>query len=257
MTDRQLFIIGHDALAAVSDEEVTATVAGLKEVGLYHLPYDRVAVRFLTDDCVLKENPAMPHIHERFNFWQDKESGRWHSKMGPAHYIEFRNVNLRAEPAQMWCVHDGSDPGWKPYEFDAATTTAGDSMETMNERTANILITLLATRNAVKETVEHKTAKLGIGGKKMGSTRRYQYVTTIGVPKELEDDVEHKPTGATRAAHLRRGHIRRQHYGPGNQFVKPKWIAPVFVNADPSFVNSREAYNVSAPLPHAKQKELA
>lgn len=246
MTDRQLFIIGHDALAAVSDEEVVATVAGLKEVGLYHLPYDRVAVRFLTDDCVLPYNPDVASIglDRRFNFWQ-ADDGRWHSKMGPAHYIEFRNINLRGEPASMWCVHDGSDTGWRPYEFNADNKTGASSLDDMSERTADILITLLATRNAVKETVEHKTAKLGIGGKQPGSTRRYQYVTTIGVPKELEDDVEHKPTGATRAAHLRRGHIRRQHYGPGNQFVKTKWIAPVFVNADPSFVNTRAAYNVS------------
>jgi hypothetical protein len=50
----------------------------------------------------------------------------------------------------------------------------------------------------------------------------------------------------SKAPHLRRGHIRqRQHYGPGNHFVKKIWIAPVFVNADPDFVNQRAAYNVA------------
>lgn len=257
MTDRHLFIIGHDALHATSDDEVAATVAALKEVGLYQLPYERVAVRFLTDDCVLPDRiepdaAASLGLSRRFNFWED-EHGRWHSKMGPAHYIEFRNINLRGEPASMWCVHDGSDSGWKPYEFNADGRTGGVHTGDMCERAANILITLLATRNAVKETTENKLAKLGIGSKKIGSAKRYAYVTTIGVPKELEDDVEHKPTGATRAPHLRRGHIRQQPYGPGRAFRRAQFIQPIFVNADPDFVSKRAAYNVSA----ARTKENA
>jgi hypothetical protein len=115
-----------------------------------------------------------------------------------------------------------------------------------HERIASILITLLATRNAVKETTRNKAARLGIGGKKPGSTKRYEYVTTITVPAaaEMEDDAEHAP-GIKRAAHLRRGHIRRQHYGPRNQMVKLKFINPVFVNADADWVSTRAAYNVT------------
>jgi hypothetical protein len=238
----QLFIIGHAALASLTDEEVDATVAALKEVDLYRLPYERVSVRMQTDDCVLTEGAVRTaDLSPRFNFWTDPKTGRMHSQMGPAHLIEFRNVNLRGDPASTWCVHDGSDPGWRPYEFSAPEMFSGN-----HERIASILITLLATRNAVKETTRNKVARLGIGGKKPGSTKRYEYVTTITVPAatEMEDDAEHAP-GIKRAAHLRRGHIRRQHYGPRNQMVRLKFINPVFVNADADWVSTRAAYNVT------------
>lgn len=239
-----LFIIGHDALAAITDEEVAATVADLKELDLYRLPYDRVAVRLQTDDCILPENfqPDVHGLNPRFNWWQDKD-GRWHSKMGPAHFVEFRNLNLKGEPAPMWVVHDGSDPGWQRYEFQ----DRGDIAVGMAERVINILITLLATRNAVKTTEHNKAARLGIGGKKKGSTKRYEYVTSISVPKILEDDEEHASSGKEKVPHLRRGHIRRQHYGPKNSMVKRKFIEAVFVNADKDWVATRTAYNVTRP----------
>lgn len=243
----QLFIIGHAALASLTDEEVDATVAALKEVDLYRLPYDRVSVRLQTDDCVLNDGSVrVTELDAKFNFWQDPKTGRMHSRMGPAHYMEFRNVNLRGEHATTWCVHDGSDPGWRPYEFQAPDIFNELNGQRNPERVAAILVTLLVTRNAVKETTHNKSARLGIGGKKLGSTKRYEYVTTISVPAaaEMEDDPEHAP-GTTRAAHLRRGHIRRQHYGPRNSMVKLKFINPVFVNADADWVSTRAAYNVT------------
>lgn len=238
---RQLFIISHDAFAAITDEDVDATVKALREVDLYRLPYDRVNVRMQTDDAALPANPGKM-LDPRFNFWQS-DDGKWHSKMGPAHYLEFRNLNLLDEPMTMWCVHDGSDRGWKPYEI--ASTTVTDPV-LANRRIADVLITLLATKNAIKETEHHKSARLGIGGKRVGSTRRYEYVTTITVPKteDLEDDIEHAPTGVARAPHLRRGHLRRQPYGPGRSYVRTIFIEAMFVNADKEWVATRKAYNL-------------
>ena len=40
------------------------------------------------------------------------------------------------------------------------------------------------------------------------------------------------PTGRHVAPHLRRGHWRRQHYGPRSELVRRMWISPVLVNAD-------------------------
>lgn len=44
--------------------------------------------------------------------------------------------------------------------------------------------------------------------------------------------------------HLRRGHVRRQHYGPGREFIRQVFIEPVFVNADEGWIAERTAYNV-------------
>ena len=47
--------------------------------------------------------------------------------------------------------------------------------------------------------------------------------------------------------HLRRGHIRNQHYGEGNKEIKKIFIQPVFVNADEGWIeNQRKAYVVKA-----------
>jgi hypothetical protein len=79
----QLFIIGHAALASLTDEEVDATVAALKEVDLYRLPYERVSVRMQTDDCVLTEGAVRTaDLSPRFNFWTDPKTGRMHSQDG-------------------------------------------------------------------------------------------------------------------------------------------------------------------------------
>jgi hypothetical protein len=237
-----LFIIGHDALMAVSDEEVTATVVDLKEFGLFRLPYDRVTVRMLLDDSWLDTNPPDDEMITRASFTRDPKTGRWRSGwFGPAYSVEFRNVNLVGEPVQPFIIHDGSDPT-ASGAYEKATSIFG-----AYPHIAELLITLLATRNAIKDTEHNKAARLGIGGKKPGSTRRYEYVTTIGVPTDLEDDDKHATVGKAKAPHLRRGHIRRQHYGPGGQFLKRVWIEPVFVKADREFVATRKAYNLVRP----------
>ena len=47
--------------------------------------------------------------------------------------------------------------------------------------------------------------------------------------------------------HLRRGHIRTQHYGVGNKEIKKIFIQPVFVNADEGWIaDQRKAYVVKA-----------
>jgi hypothetical protein len=106
----------------------------------------------------------------------------------------------------------------------------------------DLLIALLATRNVEKSTRENKLKRLGIGKK----ADRFDFITTVALPKHLDDDEDHPPTGSAKAPHLRRGHIRRQHFGEGNQQVKKIWVAPVFVNADPGFVGGRQAYRIAA-----------
>jgi hypothetical protein len=112
------------------------------------------------------------------------------------------------------------------------------SLERIRRMTCNFLVAVLASRNVVKTVKHSKAAKLGIG------KNRYEYTTTLSVPTQLENDPDHAPTGRTVCPHLRRGHIRRQHYGPNRELIKQVWIAPVFVNADERFVNSRKAYNM-------------
>ena len=86
---------------------------------------------------------------------------------------------------------------------------------------------------------ERKRVKHGIGKR-----NPYTRVTTIRVPntRYLPDDEDHPPTGRTVRAHFRRGFVRQQHYGKGNELIKKVWIAPVFVNADGDWVGEPDQY---------------
>jgi len=123
------------------------------------------------------------------------------------------------------------------------------------------LIVLLATRNAIKVRTKDKLAALGIGKRKLTSNQKPLYTTTITLPHLPVTDSKGEPTGRTVSPHLRRGHIRQQAWGPRRSFHKAIWIEPMFVNADPSYVSSRVAYNTSiipptpstSPTPTSKE----
>lgn len=241
MRQQHLFILGDDAIKAVSEEEAQATVEGLKTLGLYHLPYDRVTVRLPIHYAVLEQEAAKKtwiNSPERRSCLKLGTDGKYHLDFPSNWYIEFTNLNLLGEPAAAHIVADDPRrPGrWIIDDRDVTHNCEG---------TINLLITLLATRNAVKETTHNKLARLGIGGRhSVDTTKRFEYVTRISLPKELEGDHETAREGHPKAPHLRRGHIRYQHYGPRGAYRKPIWIDPVFVNADHEFVSTRKAYNL-------------
>jgi hypothetical protein len=113
---------------------------------------------------------------------------------------------------------------------------------------SRILVVLLATRNAVKTRTKDKLLALGIGRKSHRplSNQKPLYTTTITLPAgEAIYKADGTPTGKTRAPHLRRGHVRQQPYGPRRAFIRTVFIQPCFVNADPSYVSTRVAYNTS------------
>lgn len=107
-----------------------------------------------------------------------------------------------------------------------------------------LLIVLLATKNITKAMRTDKLAKAGIARDK-----RHVYTTTLSLGRVAEIGSEPMLPGIAKRPHLRRGHLRSQHYGPRNQFLKRVWIEPCFVNADEDFVNERTAYNVSKRRP--------
>lgn len=219
-THKHLFSIDDALVRAASLGELAATKAGLLEMGLFAMPFHRdVYIDVSLDIWVKSADPDSRII------------------LGPFGDGQVARFTLHDRKGQ---IRDES----KPLSFSPV----------LAEGLRTLLIILLATRNAVKRTTENKLAKLGIG---KSSRNRFAYVTTISLPSEMESDPDHPPKGGHMAPHLRRGHVRRQHYGKENSLVKLIWIAPVFVNADSDFVASqRTNYRVrdsheSAPASHA------
>jgi hypothetical protein len=219
----ELFIISREAWEALSEEEVEATVEGLKVVQAYGLPYPKIDILVGVDYAVR---------------WIDKAGATTQRPpLGPEVVLLFEGVSLESPP-EVVAIHDKKFGTYYPVAHRGFDETK------VAMRLANMLITLLATKNVVKDRNENKPPKPGHG--RTNVVRGYRYVTTLRPPRtaDMEDDIEHKPTGRTNRPHLRRGHVRGQRYGKGFEFVKSIWIAPVFVNADPSFMSTRTAYNL-------------
>jgi hypothetical protein len=238
----ELFIISPRSIKAYDAESVHATAAGLKELGLYHLPYSKVDIQMpIRPTNTVKLPKGTPT-----EVFEDIIHGKYLvAEPSPEEsYIAVRYVGAREDGTCEQILYEAYPP-----KFDSKLLSelprAGANL---CHSSVEYLIVLLATRNAVKEVQENKLLKLGIGKtkKKQGSQASYSRVTTITVPDdhELEPDPDRPPTGRTVCAHLRRGHIRRQRYGPELAYIKVRWIEPVFVNADEDFVSQRKAYNL-------------
>jgi hypothetical protein len=232
-----LFVIGPDAYLSMTQEEVKATVKDLKVLDLYYLPYDRISVRLPLDYACVLEDTAQ--VDNNPQYYRRDSLGRLRPNLGPGNYLQYDNINLLGEPSTALFIGEGHGEH-KRFCFPA---DRGDVLIAAQD-IADGLIALLATRNIIKSVEHNKLARLGIGGKRAGSARRFEYVTTISVPSKLEENHESVREGREVAPHLRRGHIRHQRYGPGLAYFRQIWIAPVFVNADKEWVSKRRAYNV-------------
>lgn len=236
--NQHLFQISHETWAATDPQTVNTIAEDLKSLDLFRLPYDFVTVRLPLTVTATDQDVSHIWVKER---WKDcfemREDGKYHW----VHEGVYFDVELFGEH-NVRVFADKPTPMFKPFSFIADRRPNGDALKVCDaEYIKSLLIALLATRNAVKSTKHCALRKYGINPAK----NRFDYITTISLPRDLPEDTEHKPTGQKRCPHLRRGHKRDQRHGPKNSYVKSIWIAPIFVNADENFVNQRKAYNVS------------
>jgi len=239
----ELFIIPPDTISAAfrDKDSLHATVDALKQCNLLSLPYPKVDIQVCIQyakEFTLPKGTPLEDLEDVF--------------AGRTGYVE-----LAPEPSGAYCILHGLDingdfdqltfeftaPKFKPGFVRSSGDMERKSNLPISKTLAYLLVVLLATKNSVRVTKQHKLAKLGIGPKR--GHKSYPRVTTISLPSTLPACEEHPPTGRTVTPHLRRGHIRHQKYGPKLAFTRAILIEPCFVNADADFVSARKAYNLS------------
>lgn len=218
----QTFHITAEVISALSEIEVRATCKGLREMGLFHLPYPTVDL-IVPTDSVMTVDGKRP----------DK-------KFGPDHWIRITLDETCTESLITFEMNGRPIYDSKIYldRMAGKHPTAWKSMIVAADPWRDMLIAVLASRNIVKETVGgklSKLARLGIGKARTASAA----ITYIRLQPVLPADDDGKPSNTKRRPHLRRGHIRNQRDRFGHHKV---WIAPIFVNADKGFVETRAAY---------------
>lgn len=224
---RQCFILSRALIDAFSYEEVNATYADMEEMGIAHLPYPDLDIIMPFNLPFALKGEATPTIQAEFD-----------ATMARLRYTGGEGVE--------WYIDMGK--GWRSLTEIGKVDKFGDDLGpyargTVLESYRVFLIVALATRNIIKEVRPNKAARLGIG---KAAREGYAATTTLHIGTITENitdglgDERNSPR-----PHLRRGHIRRQHYGPLNELVKKIWVAPTMVNVDQGFVDRRTAYNVS------------
>jgi hypothetical protein len=87
----------------------------------------------------------------------------------------------------------------------------------------------------------------GKAGAKRGDDTVHVLNVTATTPADEQLKVKGEPTGRTTAPHRRRGHWRRQHFGPGRTQTRRVRIAPVMVNAGRVGADRPQIYRLPTP----------
>jgi hypothetical protein len=241
----QLFLISTSVWEALSFEEVEATYRDMQELGLAEPPYQRFTVGVMASSCIRfmgdENDPTSAHALDPNSPFNGMAYHHFDLDASPIMRLELegnkkwpgiRSVEERIEECLNSETNTEDRIQWYKRQYDKST-----------QDLYRAFIVLLATRNIEKRTIHNRLAKFGVGKHKA------KYTTTLDLGKVVEAAYEgERPepghTGKHLRPHLRRGHIRRQHYGPNNEMIKQVFIQPVFVNADPTFIANRTAYNV-------------
>lgn len=237
--DRQLFVLGHDIWKSIDRHSINATHAALFDANLAKPPFENFDLQITGRYGDLSRyHDADPHpkftidqtVTEYFRYQtrivegKDNFEFKYQYKRGD----KFYNRNDIFESAKV--------DGWSEKDCHDLLGTA----DALADCYIAVLITLLATKNAQKTTVEVKRH----GAKSKKKPKEYRYITTISIGKITETMTSGDGRGPVRA-HLRRGHIRNQRIGEGRKDVKQIFIQPVFVNADDGWIeNQRKEYRV-------------
>jgi len=237
----QLFRMSSKILENLNFSDVSETWKDMIEAKIAFPPFNRFAIEVRLD-----------FMRKFADLMRNREKADRHPMDDFAFYCEYEVINIDFEK-QLFQVETEVKiikPNGKIFSEETKARIEGDEdslrfFESGADVLVKTLIVLLATKNTKKESF---TNKILAKGKSNGSNeyrKNYPTTTTISLGKINETFVKDGEDVRNVRPHLRRGHLRNQHYGPNKEMVKQIFIAPVFVNASEGWIAERKAYNVS------------
>jgi len=228
--DRQLFVLGEDIWNSIDCDDVIATSNALQEINMFKAPFEEFDLNItmsgqqyakfmkVTDDPESYGADVFMPRTIRYKIRYDETGIFFQYK------IKLNNGDFVSR-------------GEIKKNFNDSVKSADHFADVY----LSVLIVLLATKNAEKQTEQVKRH----GPKSRKRPREYRYITTIKIGKITETMRSNGESRGPVRAHLRRGHIRNQRFGEGLKEIKQIFIQPVFVNADEGWIeNQRKEYRV-------------
>lgn len=252
-TDRHLFVIGHNVFKSIDKKSLEQTLDAMFDLGIYHPPFKKIDIRIdskvkdffswinamPTEDFDDNENISWTWMYD---FYVDDENHELFN------YAVNRGFGFEDEKTSFISAYKSGFVEQMMKIENLSTLEDGCRFFIENERSlANrvleLLVASLAIKNIEKTTIEHKKFEKIKTNK---TSQIYKYITTLKIGKITETYRSDGSSNTTVKPHMRRGHIRNQHFGIGNKEIKKIFIQPVFVNADEGWIaNEREHYKVT------------
>jgi len=247
---KQLFRLSSEVLDALTIKEVKSTLKDMMEMGIADVPYKEFAIevnrKFISKMMNLEDEDSQLQMIEAAKKMKIEYDPNTQFKLMVI--VNGRNYSIHRCYEDEWIDWDYDLLiKYKSHLLDKANyDRLRSQVKSISANILGILIVLLATKNHVKEDRVDKDIARGRYNKKQAYRKDYPITTTISIGKITETYEGKGGTGSKKRPHMRRGHIRTQHYGPNRELTQKIFIQPVFVNADEGWIAERRAYNVGA-----------
>jgi hypothetical protein len=242
--DLQLFRLSKDVIYCFeTGKQVSKIFSDMVDAGVSDPPFSEFAIE-ISSSC-------MAEFYAKFVIGVDEVTPKQAELWGQIDKLLFEYVVIKKAEVGMPPMYQATGYAWYrngmriPIFRKGQTAEDEEFVRILLERVNTFLIVLLATKNIEKTTKFHKDISKGKLSKATKYRERYSYTTTLTIGKITENYDGSEFTGVSRRPHLRRGHVRTQHYGPRNELTKKIFVPSVFVNGSEDIKSNRVAYNVS------------